>query len=154
MSDAKKFRFVSPGIFLNEIDQSYLAAQPTVVGPVIIGRTEKGPGMIPVKVGSWSEFVNIFGDPMAGNGRVKDVWRNGNYTSPTYGVYAAQAYLRAGVGPVTFVRLMGTQHAGATADTGEAGGTTTKTVPENLNSVFLEETTQRTHTRRRHRTRM
>ena len=127
MSDAKKFRFVSPGIFLNEIDQSYLAAQPTVVGPVIIGRTEKGPGMIPVKVGSWSEFVNIFGDPMAGNGRVKDVWRNGNYTSPTYGVYAAQAYLRAGVGPVTFVRLMGTQHAGATADTGEAGWTTTKT---------------------------
>ena len=46
MSDAKKFRFVSPGIFLNEIDQSYLSAQPTVVGPVIIGRTEKGPGMV------------------------------------------------------------------------------------------------------------
>ena len=68
MSDSKKFRFVSPGIFLNEIDQSYLPAQPTVVGPVIIGRTEKGPGMIPVKVGTWSEFVNIFGNPIAGNG--------------------------------------------------------------------------------------
>ena len=126
MADSKKFRFVSPGIFLNEIDQSYLPAQPTIVGPVIIGRTEKGPGMIPVKVGSFSEFVNIFGNPIAGNGRVKDVWRDGNYTSPTYGAYAAQAYLRAGVGPVTFVRLMGTQHPGATADTGEAGWTTTK----------------------------
>ena len=127
MADSKKFRFVSPGIFLNEIDQSYLPAQPTIVGPVIIGRTEKGPGMIPVKVGSFSEFVNIFGNPIAGNGRVKDVWRDGNYTSPTYGAYAAQAYLRAGVGPVTFVRLMGAQHPGATADTGEAGWTTTKT---------------------------
>ena len=127
MSDAKKFRFVSPGIFLNEIDQSYLSAQPTVVGPVIIGRTEKGPGMIPVKVGTFSEFVNVFGNPIAGNGAVDDVWRDGNYTSPTYGAYAAQAYLRAGVGPVTFVRLMGTQHPGATADTGEAGWTTTKT---------------------------
>ena len=128
MADAKKFRFVSPGIFLNEIDQSYLPAQPTVVGPVIIGRTEKGPGMIPVKVGTFSEFVSIFGNPIAGNGRAKDVWRDGNYTSPTYGAYAAQAYLRAGVGPVTFVRLMGTQHPGATTDTGEAGWTTTKTL--------------------------
>jgi hypothetical protein len=126
MSDAKKFRFVSPGIFLNEIDQSYLSAQPTVVGPVIIGRTEKGPGMIPVKVGTFSEFVNVFGNPIAGNGAVDDVWRDGNYTSPTYGAYAAQAYLRAGVGPVTFVRLMGTQHPAATANTGEAGWTTTK----------------------------
>ena len=129
MSDAKKFRFVSPGIFLNEVDQSYLSAQPTVVGPVIIGRTEKGPGMIPVKVGTFSEFVNIFGNPIAGNGAVDDVWRDGNFTSPTYGAYAAQAYLRAGVGPVTFVRLMGTQHPAATLDTGEAGWTTTK-VPD------------------------
>ena len=131
MADAKKFKFVSPGIFLNEIDESYLSAQPTVVGPVIIGRSEKGPGMIPVKVGTFSEFVNIFGNPIAGNGAVDDVWRDGNYTSPTYGAYAAQAYLRAGVGPVTFVRLMGTQHPGATTDTGEAGWTTTKTYSTN-----------------------
>jgi hypothetical protein len=135
MADAKKFRFVSPGIFLNEIDQSYLPAQPTIVGPVIIGRAEKGPGMIPVKVGTFSEFVSIFGNPIAGNGRAKDVWRDGNYTSPTYGAYAAQAYLRAGVGPVTFVRLMGTQHPGATTDTGEAGWTTTKTYAEALGNA-------------------
>ena len=77
MADAKKFRFVSPGIFLNEIDESYLSAQPTVAGPVIIGRAEKGPGMIPVKVGTFSEFVNIFGNPIAGNGAVDDVWRDG-----------------------------------------------------------------------------
>ena len=134
MSDAKKFRFVSPGIFLNEIDESYLPSSPTIPGPVIIGRAEKGPGMIPVKVGSFSEFVNIFGNPIAGNGAVDDVWRDGNYSSPTYGAYAAQAYLRAGVGPVTFVRLMGTQHADATTLTGEAGWTTTNTPNPTLGS--------------------
>ena len=125
MADAKKFRFVSPGIFLNEVDQSYLPALPTIVGPVIIGRAEKGPGMIPVKVGSFSEFVNIFGNPIAGNGAVDDIWRDGNFTAPTYGAYAAQAYLRAGVGPVTFVRLMGTEHAQADG-AGAAGWATTK----------------------------
>ena len=37
-SDASKFRFVSPGIFINEIDQSQIPAIPEAVGHVIIGR--------------------------------------------------------------------------------------------------------------------
>jgi hypothetical protein len=115
-----KFRFVSPGIFLNEIDQSQIPALPENVGPVIVGRTEKGPGMIPTKVRSFSEFVEIFGNPIAGLGGVSDVWREGNYSSPTYGAYAAQAYLRSGVGPVTFIRLVGTEHPDANA-AGKAG---------------------------------
>ena len=49
-SDARKFRFVSPGIFINEIDQSQIPTEPDVVGPVIVGRAEKGPGMIPTRV--------------------------------------------------------------------------------------------------------
>ena len=53
----KKFRFVSPGIFINEIDNSQLPEEAGPVGPVIIGRTERGPGMRPVKVESFSEFV-------------------------------------------------------------------------------------------------
>jgi len=134
MSDARKFRFVSPGIFLNEVDQSQLPSESEAVGPVIIGRTEKGPGMIPVKVRSFSEFVETFGNPIDGKGGVDDVWRETNKSSPTYGAYAAQAYLRAGVGPVTFVRLMGTQHAGATTDTGEAGWTTTDKFPNSTNA--------------------
>ncbi len=125
-SDARKYRFVSPGIFLNEIDQSQIPALPDLVGPVIIGRAEKGPGMIPTKVGTFSEFVTKFGNPISGFGGNGDVWRDGNYSSPTYAGYAAQAYLRAGVGPVTFLRLMGTQHPDATTS-GLAGWTTTKT---------------------------
>ena len=123
---ANKFRFVSPGIFLNEIDQSQIPALPENVGPVIIGRAEKGPGMIPTTVSSFSEFVEIFGNPIAGNGGVDDVWRQGNYSSPTYAGYAAQAYLAAGVGPITFIRLMGVQDPSANA-AGKAGWQTTDT---------------------------
>ena len=123
MSDARKFRFVSPGIFLSEVDQSQIPALPDLVGPVIIGRSERGPGMIPTKVGSFSEFVEKFGNPIPGRGGTLDVWREGNYASPTYAAYAAQAYLRAGVGPVTFMRLMGTQSPSATT-AGQAGWTT------------------------------
>ena len=130
-SDARKFRFVSPGVFLNEIDQSQIPALPDLVGPVIIGRAEKGPGMIPTKVGTFSEFVEKFGNPISGFGGNGDVWRDGNYSSPTYAGYAAQAYLRAGIGPVTFLRLMGTQHPDATTG-GTAGWTTTAGAPTNV----------------------
>jgi heme exporter protein D len=123
---AKKFRFVSPGIFLNEVDQSQLPAIAEAVGPVIIGRAEKGPGMIPVRVNSFSEFVETFGNPIDGKGGTDDQWRDVNRASPTYGAYAAQAYLKANVGPVNFVRLMGTQHADASS-TGQAGWKTTNT---------------------------
>ena len=78
MSDSRKFKFVSPGIFLNEIDQSQIPALPDNVGPVIIGRTEKGPGMVPTKVNSFREFVEKFGNPVAGRGGGLDVWREGN----------------------------------------------------------------------------
>jgi len=121
---ANKFRFVSPGIFLNEIDQSQIPAEVDAVGPVIIGRAEKGPGMIPTKVRSFSDFVETFGNPLAGKGAGSDVWREGNYAAPTYAAYAAQAYLRSGVGPVTFMRLMGTQHVSANT-AGYAGWETT-----------------------------
>ena len=124
MSDARKFRFVSPGIFLNEVDQSQIPEDSDLVGPVIIGRAEKGPGMIPVKINTFSEFVEVFGAPIDGKGGVDDVFREGNKSSPTYGGYAAQAYLNAGVGPINFVRLMGTQHSDATA-AGQAGWKTT-----------------------------
>ena len=121
MSDAKKFRFVSPGIFLNEVDQSQIPEESEATGPVIIGRAEKGPGMIPVKINTFSEFVEIFGAPIDGKGGVDDLWRDTNRSSPTYGGYAAQAYLKAGVGPITYVRLMGTQHESATVSSGQAG---------------------------------
>ena len=112
----KNFKFVSPGVFINEIDNSFIPKTADVVGPLIIGRAERGQGLRPVKVDSFSEFVENFGFPIAG-GLGDDVARNGNYVGPTYGPFAAQAYLRSAVGPVTFVRLLGAQH-----DDKETGG--------------------------------
>ena len=62
----KGYRFVSPGIFLREVDQSVLAPLRPERGPAIIGRFKSGPGMRPVTVESYTEFVRIFGAPHAG----------------------------------------------------------------------------------------
>ena len=128
---AKDFKFISPGVFINEIDNSQLIQAPGDVGPVIIGRSQQGPGLIPTRVNSFSEFVQKFGAPVAGttNG---DVFRNGNTVGPTYGAYAAQAWLRNNP-TVTFVRLVGKQHDNASSDgtenDGFAGWQTTQETP-------------------------
>ena len=120
MADSRKFKFVSPGIFLNEIDQSERTDTGTPPGPVIIGRTERGPAMRPVVIHSFAEYVETFGNPMAG-GDSEDVWRNGNYSAPTYGGFAAQAYLKNNA-PVTVVRLAGQNHSKASsAEDAKAG---------------------------------
>jgi len=112
-----KFRFVSPGVYVNEIDNSQLPRLPEQMGPVIIGTSQRGPMMRPVKVQSFSDFIEVFGEPHPGNAG-GDVWREGNKSAPTYGAYAAQAYLKNS-GPVTFVRLGGYEAQEEGAD--EAG---------------------------------
>ena len=130
---AKSFKFISPGIFIDEIDNSELPALPEEMGPVIIGRTERGPGMRPIKIGSFSEFIQIFGNPTPG-GQGGDVWRDGNYLAPTYAAYAAQAYLRNS-NAVTMVRLLGAQATSAT-NAGKAGWTPgTKAAPKIQNTL-------------------
>lgn len=103
----KKFKFVSPGIQLKELDKSGIPANRAGIGPVVIGRARKGPGMVPVEVQSFLEFTEVFGDPIRGTG-TGDIWREGNTTSPTYAGYAAEAYLRNS-GPLTFIRLLGSE---------------------------------------------
>ena len=120
---SSKFKFVSPGVFLNEIDNSQLTSIniPGRVGPVVIGTSQRGPSFLPTQVNSFSEFVEIFGNPVAGGGTLRnDQYRDGSYTlAPTYGVYAAQAYLRNNT-PLTYVRLTADQHDDATT-VGAAG---------------------------------
>ena len=115
----KNYRFVSPGVFVNEIDNSQLPASPAGIGPVIIGRAEKGPALRPVTVSSFEEYVNVFGTPAPGQAG-DDVWREGtDKTATTYGMYAAQAYLKNS-SPLTYIRLNGAANANATTD-GAAG---------------------------------
>ena len=110
----KNFRFVSPGVFVNEIDNSQVPAAPAGIGPVVIGRAEKGPSLRPVTVNSFSEFVNVFGAPSPGS-VAGDVWRKGQWSTsaPTYGAYAAQAYLKNS-SPLTYIRLLGADTDAAT----------------------------------------
>jgi hypothetical protein len=51
----------SPGVNLNELDQSFIAPLPTKVGAAIIGPTVKGPVEIPTIVTSYSDYRNVFG---------------------------------------------------------------------------------------------
>jgi len=114
----KKFKFVSPGVFINEIDNSFIPRSPTDMGPVVIGRATTGLAMQPVKVEAYSDFVSMFGETVPGNAG-GDVFRNGlNTQSPIYGTYAAKAFLNSGIAPLTYVRTLGGQAPDADAATG------------------------------------
>jgi hypothetical protein len=118
---ASSFKFISPGIFLNEIDNSQIPQAPGAIGPTVIGRASKGRALAPVEVKSFSDFVDLYGTPRPGGSNSE--YRSSDFAGPTYGAYAAQAYLNAGIGPVNYIRLLGMPHPEATS-TGLAGWTT------------------------------
>ena len=78
---------VSPGVFTQEKDLSFLAEGVSAIGAAIIGPTEKGPAFVPVQVTSQNEFNTLFG--------------NGTYYTP----YTVQNYLKS-AGIVTIVRVL------------------------------------------------
>jgi len=80
---------VSPGVFTQEKDLSFLAEGISTIGAAIIGPTEKGPAFTPVQVTSQNEFATKFG--------------SGTYYTP----YTVQNYLKS-AGIVTVVRVLGT----------------------------------------------
>ena len=120
---ARDYKFVSPGVFIEEIDNSQRPAIAAPIGPVVIGRSRRGPAYRPVKVSSFSEFITIFGNPVAGE-EASDQWRSGVPTAPTFAAYAAQAWLKNN-SALTFIRLLGEQHpdADTTDNTATAGWT-------------------------------
>ena len=82
-------KIVSPGVFTEEKDLSFLPQGIAGIGAAFVGPTTKGPAMIPTSVTSYSEFVQIFGD-----------------TNPNlYLPYAAKEYL-ANSGQLTVVRTL------------------------------------------------
>ena len=126
------FKFVSPGVFINEIDNSEIPQQPDAIGPVVIGRSRKGLAMQPIVVESYSDFVGAFGTSVPGNGG-GDIWRDGNLQSPMYGTYAAKAFLASSVAPVTYMRLLGQEtSAGGTAGGNAGAGWKTTNLMGNL----------------------
>lgn len=84
-------KIVSPGVFTNEKDQSFLAQGVGNIGAALIGATVKGPAFVPTQVNSYGEFVNKFG---------------GTYEQ-SYLPYTAKSYL-SNAGSATIVRVLGT----------------------------------------------
>ena len=54
-------RIVSPGVFIREKDQSFLAAGIANLGAAVIGPTFEGPALVPTLVSSFSEYTKRFG---------------------------------------------------------------------------------------------
>ena len=98
-------KIVSPGVFTNEIDQSFLPAAAGPVGAAIVGPTVKGPVLTPTVVNSYGEYVRLFGELIQSG--------SDNYQFLTS--HTAKEYLRQG-GPVTIVRVSGTDSVRATAN--------------------------------------
>lgn len=83
-------RMISPGVFTQENDLSFLPQGISEIGTAFIGPTLKGPAFRPVTVESQEEFTALFGD-----------------TSPDYYTsYAVQNYLRE-ASRATVCRILG-----------------------------------------------
>ena len=109
-------KILSPGVFTNEIDQSFLPATLGPIGAAIVGPTVKGPVLIPTVVSSYSEYVNIFGELIT----------SGSDKYQFLTSHTAKEYLRQG-GPCTIIRVAGSDTAKATSNV-QSGSTTMFTI--------------------------
>jgi len=82
-------RIISPGVFTNEKDLTFLPAGVAQIGGAFVGPATKGPAFVPTAVNSFTEFEQIFGK-----------------TKSTYYMpYAVKEYINNG-GRATVVRIM------------------------------------------------
>jgi len=92
-------KIVSPGVFTNEVDQSFLPAGVQAIGAAVVGPTTKGPANIPTIVSSYAEYSQIFGGKFeSGSGAYKNTYK---YLTD----YAAQEYLKYS-DTLTVVRIL------------------------------------------------
>lgn len=84
-------RIVSPGVFTNEKDQSFLASGVGQIGAALIGPTAKGTAFVPTIVNGFGDFQTKFG---------------GTYEQ-SYLPYTAKSYL-SNAGSATIIRVLGT----------------------------------------------
>ena len=103
-------KIISPGVFTNEIDQSFIPAALGEVGGAIVGPTVKGPVLEPTIVSSYGEFVQIFGELI----------ESGSDKYQYLTSHTAKEYLRQG-GPLTVVRVGSPNPTRATATVNKDG---------------------------------
>jgi hypothetical protein len=83
-------RIVSPGVFTNEMDMSFLPQGIGNIGAALIGPTLKGPAFVPTVVNNFNDFIVHFG----------------NTYEHSYLPYTAKNYLN-NAGSTTIVRVLG-----------------------------------------------
>ena len=106
-------KIVSPGVFTNEVDQSFLPAGVQAIGAAVIGPTQKGPAGIPTIVSSYSEYVQTFGGKFtSGSGASEQSYK---YLTN----YAAQEYLKY-ADTLTVVRILAGAYSPATSNVSTA----------------------------------
>ena len=95
-------KIISPGVFTNEIDASFLPAAVADIGAALIGPTIKGPAGVPTIVTSYGDFQNKFGD----------VHTSGSTAFQFLTSHAAQSYLQHS-DTLTVVRILDGTFSGA-----------------------------------------
>tara|TARA_R110002074_G_scaffold3273_10_gene17581 strand:- start:2184 stop:4004 length:1821 start_codon:yes stop_codon:yes gene_type:complete len=88
-------KIVSPGVFTQENDLSFVPQGVAEIGAAIIGPTVKGPAGIPTKVSNFGEYQTIFGT----------TFNSGSDTYEYFTSLAAEQYL-ANSGALTVVRIL------------------------------------------------
>lgn len=82
-------RIVSPGVFTNEKDLSFLPAGIAAIGAAIIGPTLQGPAFVPTVITSFDDFIAKFG----------------GLSEETYVPYTVKSYLNS-ASTVTVIRVL------------------------------------------------
>ena len=98
-------RIVSPGVFTQERDLSFLPEGVAQIGAAFVGPTTKGPAFIPTPVQGIDGFVTTFGEP----------------DGMSYTGYAVKNYLQD-AGTATVVRVLGTEGYSTSASVVYASG--------------------------------
>ena len=122
----------SPGIYINEIDQSFLAESIIQVGAALVGATARGPVEVPTVVTSYSEYTARFGE----------LYDTGSDSYSFFNNSAAYSYFTNGGDALLITRVVNNassyNSAVAEITNGAQGGTTTVTVLNQYSNALLD----------------
>jgi len=106
-------KLISPGVFTQENDLSFVPQGIGEIGGAIVGPTVKGPALVPTLVTSYPEYVQMFGD----------TFTSGSTSTEYLTSISAREYLKHS-GALTVVRILGDAYANATESVASAGSPT------------------------------
>ena len=100
-------KIVSPGVFTQENDLSFVPQGVSEIGAALIGPTVKGPAGIPTLISNFSEYQQTFGT----------TFKSGSDTYEYFTSLAAEQYLQNS-GALTVVRILSGSYSAASASSG------------------------------------